>query len=297
MSANRPIIYQIYYRQEQSAYLDPEFTPYDNAGDSDPLLEFNVFRKIFRSLQQPESTLWGALSWKFTNKTGLTGKCLHAFITEHPGYDVYYCNPFPEFESVYQNLWAQGETAHPDFIELNKEIFALIGLPYSVLLEEIQPTSAFAATNAIIGSSKFWDAYIDFVEAKLHQLYESADSKLLAKLHSSQADAKGVHAGASYLPFIVERLFTIFLSTSEGRQLKTIKYPLPKAEQQLNVHLRHLREMKDTAWKSKSVWMASCWLNYRNLYLTQRHGIAWARKYLPVISPKRIIFAEVPGPD
>jgi hypothetical protein len=288
---NPVTIYQIYYREDQKPHLDSEFIPYNNEGDKDPLLEFNVFRKIYRSQEHHKGELWGALSWKFTQKTGLTGKCLHSFIKSNPGYDVYYCNPFPEFEAIYQNLWAQGETAHPDFINLNKEVFEIIGLPHGLLLEEIQPKAAFAATNSIVGSAKFWSAYFAFIEGVLEKLFSKGGESLLKKLHSSSADAKGAHAGASYIPFIVERLFAVFLYSQEGKSLRTIKYPLPEAEKQVNVHMKHLREMKEAAWKSKSVWMASCWLNYRNLYLTQCHGIEWARKYLPVISPKKITFA------
>lgn len=297
MTPETATIYQIYYQEEQISHLDANFIPYNNAGDKSSLLEFNVFRKIHNDINHHKGDLWGALSWKFTQKTGLSGKCLLDFIEQNPGYDVYYCNPFPEFESIYQNLWAQGETAHPDFIDLNKKLFNLIGLPHGLLLEEIQPKAAFAATNAIIGSHKFWQAYLSFVEAILDKLFNHGEEELLAQLHSSRADAKGIHAGANYLPFIVERLFTVFLNSENGKDLRTIKYPLPQAEKNLNIHLKHLREMKDAAWKSKSIWMASCWLNYRNLYLTQRHGIQWARKYLPAITPTKLTFSEFSVPD
>jgi hypothetical protein len=289
---NPATIYQIYYRDDQTLHLDSSFIPYNNEGDKDPLLEFNVFRKIYSSEEHDKGELWGALSWKFTQKTGLTGEELQSFIRENPGYDVYFCNPFPEFEGAFQNLWAQGETAHPNFISLNEKVFELIGLPHNLLLEEIQPQVAFASTNSIIGSSRFWKAYLSFIDSILQKLFASNDLELLDQLHSNSADAKGIHAGASYFPFIVERLFAVFLSSKEARNLRAIKYPLPKAEQKMNVHLKHLREMKDAAWKSKSVWMASCWLNYRNLYLTQRHGIKWAKKYLPIISPRKLAFSD-----
>jgi hypothetical protein len=289
---NPATIYQIYYRDDQTSHLDSSFIPYNNEGDKDPLLEFNVFRKIYRSEEHDKGALWGALSWKFTQKTGLTGEVLQSFIRENPGYDVYFCNPFPEFEAIYQNLWAQGETAHPDFISLNEKVFELIGLPHNLLLEEIHPRTAFAATNSFVGSTKFWQAYMTFVENILDQVSKKGGKELIEKLHCSSADVKGVHAGATYLPFIVERLFSVFLNSEEAKGLKAIKYALPEAEKQMNVHLKHLREMKDAAWKSKSVWMASCWLNYRNLYLTQRHGVKWAKKYLPIISPRKLVFSD-----
>ena len=61
-------------------------------------------------------------------------------------------------------------------------------------------------------------------------------------------------------------------------------------EQKLNAHLSMLREMKDVAHATKSVWLASCWLSYRNLYLTQVQTKGWCNKYLKLISPSEIKF-------
>jgi len=121
-------IFQIYYRPEQRQYLDPAFEPYNNEGDDSPLLEFNVFRKLQNSKHVEGADYWGALSWKFREKTGLGGRQLREVIASHPGFDVYYCNPFPELEGLYHNLWLQGETAHPNFLILCREFFQAAGL-------------------------------------------------------------------------------------------------------------------------------------------------------------------------
>ena len=57
------------------------------------------------------------------------------------------------------------------------------------------------------------------------------------------------------------------------------------------MHLRLLREMKDVAHKTKSVWMAACWVNYRNVYVAQTNGREWCEKYLPGITPADVKFA------
>ena len=287
-------IYQIHYREEQVPFLDPDFMPYNNAGDDDPLLEFNVFRKIQRSSKLKKGQLWGALSWKFTEKTGMTGAELFDFIARHPGYDVYYCNPHPNFEGIYHNLWLQGETAHPDFLRLCREVFRHTGLPVSSLTS-LQPARAFASTNYIIATPIFWKSYIAFVESVLEITQTRASNKILQLMHSNAADASGVHAGANYLPFIVERLFSVFLMSNEGRTLRPIKYPLPALEAKLNIHQRQLREMKEVACAKRSAWMASCWVNYRNLYLAQQHGKVWLKKYLKPITPHNLEFIDFPS--
>jgi len=286
-------IYQIHYRAEQVPFLEPDFIPYDNAGDDDPLLEFNVFRKIQRSKKLKKGKLWGALSWKFTKKTGMTGVELFDYIEKNAGYDVYYCNPHPEFEGIYHNLWLQGETAHPDFLTICGEVFKYADLPVKTLTS-FHPARAFASTNYIIATPVFWKSYIAFVENILEKVQARASNKTLKMMYSNAADAKGVHAGANYLPFIVERLFSIFLMSPEGRSLRALKYPLPALEAKLNVHQRQLREMKEVACAQHSAWMASCWVNYRNLYFAQQHGKVWLGKYLKTINPTSLDFVDFP---
>jgi hypothetical protein len=104
------------------------------------------------------------------------------------------------------------------------------------------------------------------------------------------ADDRNLHPGATYVPFIVERLFPVFMR-SEGKDLKAYKIALPERERELNVHLKLLREMKDVAHRTQSAWLAACWVNYRNLYLSQTNGKAWCEKYLRNITPTEVRFA------
>ena len=108
-------------------------------------------------------------------------------------------------------------------------------------------------------------------------------------LHSKNADQADLHKGATYVPFIVERLFPVFLKVS-GKKYKALKIGLPERERELNVHLKLLREMKDVAHQTKSIWLAACWVNYRNLYFTQVNGKEWCGKHLRNITPTEIKF-------
>lgn len=288
-----PKIYQIYYREEQKKRLDPVFTPYDNAGDDHALLEFNVFRKIFQSGEVGQTLLWGAVSWKFKEKTGMSGGELLKFIDAHPGYDVYYCNPYPQFEALYHNYWVHGETAHPNFLQLSRAIFDIAGLPVA-MMTAMQPGSAFAATNYIVAKQAFWEGYFAFIEGIVEKIHAHAPTTILDKLYSSEADMKGAHAGSGYLPFVIERLFSVFLMTEVGQGIRAIKYPVPGKEAKLNIHLKHLREMKDAACRHRSPWLGSCWVNYRNLYLADQHDKVWLNKYLMLVTPREIRFLDFP---
>lgn len=284
-------IFQIYYHDRQLPFLDSDFEPYDNAGDNSPLLEFNVFAKLLQSNKLQDVKLWGALSWKFGQKTGLSGAKFKKEIAANLGYDVYFCNPHSDIEVLYHNLWLQGEVSHPNFIALSKEIFAVAGLP-AELLTEIQPSLNFASANYFVATPSFWKRYAAFVSRILLAANKKLSPTARAIMFSSTADPTGVHAEATYIPFIVERLFSVFLRT-EGHDFRAYKISPQNSKDPVNVHLKLLGEMRSLACRTKSSWMASCWVNYRNLYLTNTHGAPWAQKYLKSITPQTLAF----GPD
>jgi hypothetical protein len=287
---NKLRIFQIHYQPEQVAQLDPAFEAYDNTDDASPLLEFNVFRKLHQSDLVKGAELWGALSWKFTQKTGLSGADLRGIIASKPGHDVYYCNPYPELEAQYHNLWLQGETAHPNFLVLCQEFFEVTGIRLDHI-KAFVPSNLFTASNYFIASPRFWAAYMNFVEDAIAKAESRMSKTARAMIYSSAADRIGVHAGASYLPFIVERLFAVFLAEHE-REFSAYKFALPAKEEGLNVHLKLLRQMKDLSVKNKSLWMATCWVNYRNLYMSNSYGADWCRKYLKNITPTEFKYAN-----
>jgi len=281
-------VFQIYYEDWHRELLDPSFIPLNNAKSQSELLEFNVFDRLSKSDYVKGAQLWGALSWRFTEKTGLTGGDLVKNINAHPGFDVYYCDPFPHNEALFHNMWLQGETTHPNFLALSQAVLQAAELSTEELIN-VCPSNMYSAANYFIATPKFWAAYIPWVNKILTLANKKLPPKLRDLLHSSKADSKDLHGGASYLPFIIERLFPIFMKT-EGKNLKGYQIALPERERDLNVHLKLLREMKDVAWRTKSAWMIACWVNYRNLYLTQTNKKEWCKKYLRAVTPITIKF-------
>ena len=282
-------IFQIYYENWQRELLDPNFVGLDNGKSDSELLEFAVFDRLAKSDHIKDAQLWGALSWRFTEKTGMSGADLVKNIQDHPGQDVYFCNPFPHNEALFHNLWLQGETTHPQFMALCKAVFEATGLPVAELTN-ISTSDQFSAANYFVGTPKFWSLYLPWINNILSTANKKLPPKVRDLLHSKQADDRGIHHGATYVPFIVERLFPIFMKTA-GKSLKAYKIALPERERELNVHLKLLREMKDVAHRTKSAWMAVCWANYRNLYLTQVSGKEWSKKYLRALTPTEVNFS------
>jgi len=286
---NSPIrIFQIYFESWQRELLDPAFYPLDNSRSTSELMEFNVFEQLQRNAATQGATHWGALSWRFAEKTGMQGSELVKQIMDHPGYDVYFCNPHPYNEALYHNMWVQGEVSHPQFLELVRQFYAAAGLDDKEL-RTIESSGNFSAANYFVATPKFWDLFIPFVKRVLVTADKKLNSQVRDLLHSKVADDKGLHAGATYIPFIVERLFTTFMR-SDGKGLKSYKVAVPERDRELNVHLKLLREMKDVAHRTQSAWLAACWVNYRNLYMSQTNGKEWCEKYLRAITPNEIKF-------
>ncbi len=288
-SLESPIrIFQIYYEGWQRELLDPHFIALDNSKSTSEMLEFNVFERLAKSEYIKGAELWGALSWRFTEKTGMSGADWMKAIESQPNQDVYYCNPYPENEALFHNMWLHGETRHPQFLALSQAVFQVAGLPEEELYA-VSVSDQFATTNSIVATPKFWNAYLPWVAQIMSLANKKLPPKVRDLLHSKNADQADLHKGASYVPFIVERLFPVFLKES-GKAFKSFKVPLPERERELNVHLKLLREMKDVAHKTKSIWLAACWVNYRNLYLTQVNGKEWCSKHLRNITPTEIKF-------
>ena len=288
-AVNSPVrIFQIYFEAWQRELLDPAFYPLDNSRGTSELLEFAVFEQLQKNAATQGASLWGALSWRFGEKTGMQGSDWVKQITDHPGHDVYFCNPNTHIEAVFHNMWLQGETAHPRFVDVCKAFFVAAGLDDKELMA-LHPSTSFSAANYFVASPKFWELYIPFVRKVLVTADKKMPPKLRDLLHSKIADDKSLHGGATYVPFIVERLFGYFMRT-EGKDLKAFKIALPERERELNVHLKLLREMKDVAHRTKSAWLAACWVNYRNLYFSQTYGKAWCEKHLRTITPTEVVF-------
>ena len=282
-------IFQIYYEPWQRELLDPNFAALDNSKSNSELLEFAVFDQLSKSDYVKDAQLWGALSWRFTEKTGMSGSDWVKNILNNPGNDIYYCDPYPQNEALFHNMWLHGETCHPQFLALCQAIFQVAGLPTEELTS-VSPSNEFSAANYFVGSPKFWAAYLPWVTSILSAANKKLPPKVRDLMHSKQADDRDLHNGSTYVPFIVERLFPIFMKTA-GKNLKGFKIALPERERELNVHLKLLREMKDVAHKTKSAWLVACWVNYRNLYLTQTNTKEWCNKYLRSITPTDIKFS------
>ncbi len=212
-------IHQIFFNPSQTRYLDPAFIPFDNCENPQlELCDYAVFRKAFFENMISKNALTGFLSWKFNEKTHLTGQDFMAFIRANPGYDVYFVNPFPHESLRFNNVWAQGAAHHPKLLTIVQKIFAQIGLPVDIN----QPMSVdqILYCNYWVGNDIFWKKYIAFCEPIYDYIFSTMDRtefNLLMQKADNLIDA-------GYIPFIFERLFSTLLQLDSSIKSRSFFY-------------------------------------------------------------------------
>lgn len=282
-------IHQVFYRDEQRTLMDVAFEPLDNRAYSDEALEFAVFERLYGSGSFVDADYFGALSWRFNEKTGLTGSELIEIVRSNSDVDLFYMNPLPHNEAIHQSLWLQGETAHPGFLEVCTAFFEAAGLEPTDIYRSM-PSSSFSVCNYFVARPAFWKAYIPFVERCLEKANAWMPPELCKRMHSAEGDWKGIHKGATYVPFIIERLLSVFLKSPEGRTLRVHKIPLPAKEAKLNDDLRELREMKDVAILARSTRILDLWREKREAYCHIYFSKAWCERNLKMLNDAPVIW-------
>ncbi|MFM8415214.1 MAG: hypothetical protein ACKOCX_10870 [Planctomycetota bacterium] len=205
-------IHQIFYADAQRPALDPAFIPYDNRPNPRPeWREYHVFRTEWLAGRCQDGDVTGFLSWKFSAKTGVTGREFVEFIERHPGHDVYFVHPHRVEPRPFTNLWQQAEVHHPGIIGLAQRILDAVGIEVDLATLE-QPRDQLLFCNYWAGTRAFWDAYMAFCEPVHRYVLEglSAADRTLAW---SRADRE---IDAPYIPFVMERLFSTLLALQPG---------------------------------------------------------------------------------
>jgi hypothetical protein len=162
MSLNTKI-FQIYFKPELKLECDPLFTPLDNTANPRPeLREWDVWDREHENILNENLDLWGYVSWKFKEKTGLTGAQVMSWLADNPGYDVYLLNPCIVNEALFANSWEQGDMHHPNISAIGNTFLTKIGYKdidvKSMLLD--RNTTVFA--NYVVGSRVFWSGFMEF---------------------------------------------------------------------------------------------------------------------------------------
>jgi hypothetical protein len=273
MSTNTKI-FQIYFKPELAAHCDPAFTPLDNTENPRPeLREWYVWDKEHENILEQELDYWGFVSWKFQEKTGLTGKQAFDFINNNPGYDVYLFNPCIINEAVFANSWEQGDIHHPNISDIGNTFFAKLGYEDVDVKSIILDRDKTVFANYVVGNQKFWTKFMEFSR----NLFTEADKDPGFK---QQVFGEGLsnYAHDRSLPnftFLIERLIPTFLELEE---LTSIGYKyspetLPEKYRPYAGDIMSLSDLKVAVNRHNSDELYDIWNFYRHKFLQQNQGV------------------------
>lgn len=203
-----------------------EFLPLVRAGNSRPeWREFKILIDMYRNGDHLQHDYTGLFSPKFTLKSKISGAKFLEFVQSHADSDVCFINPFPQLAYWSYNVWMQGEQAHPGLIAATQTLLDASGLDWAIADTPRHGPASLAYCNFWVGSRRFWDEYVggtllpiaNFLEA--NPSHESARAVMVDTKHTDPAP---------FLPFIVERLFSTYISLHP--ELSRSAYPFSTEE-------------------------------------------------------------------
>ena len=273
MSTNTKI-FQIYYKPELIAHCDPDFVPLDNTANPHPeLREWDVWNRNHEDILAQDLDYWGYVSWKFKEKTNLTGRQALDWITANPGHDVYLFNPYIVNEACFANSWEQGDIHHPNISTIGNKFLTKLGYNDIDVKSMILDRNSTVFANFVIGNKKFWTEFMAFSR----KLFTEADKDSIFKDEVFGA-GRSNYAHDRTLPnftFLIERLIPTFLEL-EGFSSLGYKYTADTLSTKYQPYIGEimaLSDLKVAINKYNSDELYNIWNYYRHKFLSQNQGI------------------------
>lgn len=211
-------VYQTFYNPKQYKVLDPAFIPFNNIANEHPeLYEHPLFIKLHEKHINFRGH-WGMVSWRWKEKTNVTGDKFIRWMKENPGYDMYHIAPHSDAIGYFNNTFTQGEVHHPGIINYTNKLLEAFG--YRMNIKDIVfPLNIMSTCLYYIGNAKFWDNWLSYIDTCLEI------SKRDQSMHDFLYVEKSFHRENWVInyPFVIERLVSLFLYFNP--QIKVKHFP------------------------------------------------------------------------
>lgn len=217
-------LYTIVYSDQVLDQPDPAFQVFDCRDDPAPeKREIYHIHRFYKQGQHKAYELSGLFSPKFAEKARMSGTQFTQFVTDNPGYDVYFVNPYPFLAYLSFNVWEQGELVSPGLCDLATAVFEAAGYQLDARTMPRNKPDTLLYCNFWVGNERFWDEFMAFVEpliAVVDNLPEETRQKVFG--------LAPYLTPATYYPFIFERMFSTFLV--QRPDIRAKHFPCPPHE-------------------------------------------------------------------
>lgn len=206
-------IYQICYSPETFAHIPDGFLTLDyRKNEREDWREYWPIRQFLKSNHLSDDTLYGFMSPKFQQKTGLQHRDIERFLdSNYQQHDVVSFSPFWDLSSIFKNIFEQGDFFHPGLTDTCQE-FADLHMAGINLRESITHSQNNIFCNYFLAKKSFWMAWLELGDF----LFEEAENQHSA-LGKKLCDTTTY--GVQSLPmkiFVQERLATICLLANKN---------------------------------------------------------------------------------
>lgn len=272
--SNNMKIFQIYFKEELKQHCDPAFVPLSNVANPRPdLREWDVWNREHENIVSEGLDLWGFVSWRFREKTNLSGQQFVDFITANPGYDVYFVNPCIVNEAAFINSWEQGDMHHPNISEIANSFLTKLGYEDVSVRDLVLDRTRTMYANYLVGTRDFWDRFMQFSNKLFTEAEQDAEFK-----HKVFGAGLSNYAHDKSLPnftFLIERLIPTFIEL-EGFNALPYQYTHEIVAAKYQPHfadIMALSNLKVLINQYESDELYTIWNHYRHKFLKDNPGI------------------------
>jgi hypothetical protein len=205
-------LFAIGWSPETIVQTDPNIAILDNSANPRPdWYEYWTIRHYLLHQSLDADSHYGFLSPKFADKTGLSGADVIRFIRDRPDADVFTFSPQADMGAFFLNVFEQGETFDPGFLDICQELLA--AMAYSVDWPAlVMDSRQIVFSNFIVARPTFWQQWLDLCE-KIFHLAEAGDSPLAAKLNAPTTYRGWVPRKV----FVIERMASLLLASGQWK--------------------------------------------------------------------------------
>lgn len=200
--------YTIAYTPQLFASVKAPFLPLDHtANERSDWQEYWPIRKFLLNNELDEDCLYGFLSPRFTDKTGLDGSRLMAFLSrEGVGKDVVTISPQPDMGAMFLNVFVQNELFDPGFCETADAFFKTIGLDLN-LNKCVMDSTQIVFSNYFFATPAFWRRWLKVNEQIFYLCEEQTEFAMKIGLLKRTNYRDGVQRKV----FLMERIASTLL--------------------------------------------------------------------------------------
>jgi hypothetical protein len=233
--------FQIFYSDATRAAVDPDFEPLDNSANERPdWYEYWPIRDYFTRSPLEEASYYGFFSPLFFSKTRLRGSQVLDFVRQAGDVDVVTFSPHPCHSACFYNVFEQGASFFPGFLELAAAF--LRDLDPAFRLEGLVNHSRNTVySNYFVARPRFWREWLG-VLGRVFDLAETRSSSLYEALNRPVVYSKdeGESKPAQMKIMLMERIASLLLSSGAFPTSNYDSFLMPLSK----TFVGHLAELK-----------------------------------------------------